>query len=145
VAQPTALKIARGNPGQRRLAPDLVQPDRGETVPEPPPWLSERAADEWRRLAGVLWSDGRLTTLDLQPFALYCLAFSRWVAATNELAAPDLNPLKRPVLDRVVMVLSRDVLTFGQHFGLSPASRSRLPPQAEPGPTSKFRDLLAAD
>jgi hypothetical protein len=44
---PTALKLLRGNPGKQRLPANEPQPDQTIEVPDPPPFISGYAADEW--------------------------------------------------------------------------------------------------
>jgi hypothetical protein len=54
---PLQLRLLRGNPSKRPLRPE-PQPEIAADVPDPPPFLSKYAQDEWWRVAGwmVLWS-----------------------------------------------------------------------------------------
>ena len=87
---------------------------------EPPAWLNDRAREHWGELAPVYKSAGLLTTGDRQALALLCKAFSRFRS----------NPADDKARD-----LYRRMLV---EFGLTPSSRSRLKPTAEPA-----RDRLA--
>src|SRR4051812_47324961 len=68
--QPTALKIERGNPGQRRLNHD--EPELATATAKPPTGLRGRARREWIRLADELISKGVLTVGDMHAFEEYC-------------------------------------------------------------------------
>lgn len=83
--QPTALKAVKGNPGKRRLVPDAVKPVVSGSEPEPPAFLGEIAAAEWRRIARTLHLNACLGDLDVQLFAMYCQSFEDWMMATQAL------------------------------------------------------------
>jgi P27 family predicted phage terminase small subunit len=83
--QPTALKAVKGNPGKRRLVPDAVKPVISGNEPEPPAFLGEIAAAEWRRIARTLHLNACLGDLDVQLFAMYCQSFEDWMKATEAL------------------------------------------------------------
>lgn len=84
---PPYLKILRGNPGCRRLPEGEPKHERAPAIPEPPVFLLPTAKAEWRRLATGLYHMGLLTLVDERPFAAYCQAFGRWVAAEDALQA----------------------------------------------------------
>ena len=136
---PSRLRAARGNPGQRKLLPDEVQPARPLEMLQPPEWLGEVAATEWRRLAPSLFAQGLLTIADRAVFEKLLLA--KWKQAHAELEAraataepgtaggllvngPQGGLVENP-LYRAERNAGREVLRFAQHFGLSPSARAR--------------------
>jgi phage terminase small subunit len=83
---PFHLKALRGNPGKRALNKHEPAPSVMPSVPEPPSFLDDVAAAEWRRVAPELHALRLLTALDLNPLAAYCQAFARWRQAEEALA-----------------------------------------------------------
>jgi hypothetical protein len=51
---PTQLKLLRGNPGKQRLPNNEPQPEQDIDVPDPPPFITGYAADEWWTVATQL-------------------------------------------------------------------------------------------
>src|ERR1700687_2430314 len=82
---PTKLKILRGNPGKRALNAREPMPAVLSEPPEPPEFLNERGAAEWRRAAVVLIPLGLLTNLDLAALGVYCCAYTLHYEAAEEL------------------------------------------------------------
>lgn len=126
--QPLALRVAAGNPGCRPLH-GVPNPEPGE--PECPPHLDYEAQLEWHRLVGQLAADGLMTERDRASFALYCMAWSRWVKAEKELAKRALvmrsgdKRKENPYLAISVRAMEQ-LLKILQEFGLSPAARMRV-------------------
>jgi phage terminase small subunit len=82
---PNNLRVLRGNPSRRPIYPE-PQPAQPTDVPEPPPFLTGYAADEWWRTAPELHRLKLLTVLDVQVLAVYCIAYARWRTAEGALA-----------------------------------------------------------
>jgi P27 family predicted phage terminase small subunit len=153
---PIELARLRGNPGKRKLRPG-PQPSRTELVPEPLPFLSEYAKEEWQRVAPELHVLGLLTPLDHTAFGAYCNAYSQWRTAVEVLARlasndpimsgllvrnVDGTPRRNPLI-KVAKDAARDMSTFAGHFGLTPVARTRLGAAGwTPEPPSKFDGLL---
>jgi P27 family predicted phage terminase small subunit len=115
--------------------------------PSPPAHLSEYAKQEWARVSGELHRLGLLTVLDETSFACYCQSYGLWRMAEEKLANEDLvspgserNTVANP-LQKIAAQAARDVVRFGNEFGLSPSARVRVAAGMPPGP-SKFGDLL---
>lgn len=72
---PTALKIATGNPGKRRLNPH--EPKPVTAIPSCPEHLSATARDEWERIARYLHDLKIISELDRSVLAGYCHAYGR--------------------------------------------------------------------
>jgi P27 family predicted phage terminase small subunit len=154
---PNVIKLLRGNPGKRRIA-DEPKPQIPECVPEPPPFITGYAADEWYRAAPELHVLGLLTVLDVMPFAAYCQAYHHWrmaVEAFNAIAEKDPatsgllvkradgNDGPNPLV-RIARRAADDMVSLAGHFGMSPAARARISAGVgyEPPPGGKFDGLL---
>lgn len=128
--KPTALKLLAGNPGKRRLNTSEPQPPRG--APGCPTWLDTEAKAEWRRIVPELERLGLLTKVDRAALAAFCQAWSDYKAAVQAVRQDGKTFLtesgyiaKNPMV--TIMNEAADRLhKFGQQFGLSPASRTRL-------------------
>jgi hypothetical protein len=116
--QPTALKVLRGNPGQRRLNDAEPQP-KGEVVK---PAMSEAAGVVWDRVAPVALAMGTLTAADVDAFKSFCELQAALDANTD--------------VDRL-MKLTASVRPYYGMFGLEPSGRTKIKvPKTEP--TSKW-------
>jgi P27 family predicted phage terminase small subunit len=137
---PTHLKLLRGNPGHQKLNKDEPQPTQSTELPEPPPFLSGYAKDEWWRLVAELRAFGLLTVLDIMPFAAYCQAYGHWRTAEEALmkmAERDSvtggllikgalgDPRANPLI-RIANNAAADMIRFGGEFGMGPAARARI-------------------
>lgn len=133
---PTALKLLHGNPGHRPLPPDEPMPETD--IPECPDHLDADAQQEWMRLVPELQKLGLITLLDRATLGAYCSAYSMWRQAEQELPALAKKLAKATGAKRgqilnernIVIGMRRQALremnTYLQHFGLSPASRPRV-------------------
>jgi P27 family predicted phage terminase small subunit len=153
---PTKLKLLRGNPGQRPIRPE-PEPIALASVPDPPDYLLDDAAGEWRRVAPELHRLGLLTIVDLHTLTAYCSAYGRWIAAERviaELARSDKkfggmaarNDAGHIVQNPIVQVAARaarDMVQFAVQLGMTPVARMKL----AAGPVkkaSKFDGLVAS-
>jgi len=128
--KPTAIKIAEGNPGKRRLNEREPQPDAG--LPECPDHLDAEARNEWGRIGRALSELGLLTKVDRAALAAYCQLWSRWVDAEIKVRENGMvvttaqgNLIQNPYLGvcNTCLKLLRQYLV---EFGLTPSSRCRL-------------------
>ena len=130
-AQPTKLKLLKGNPGKRPVGNE-PQPAGG--VPDCPDHLGPEAREEWDRLVASLGGiPGLLTPADRGLMAAYCDAYGRWVVATREVensspvvkAPKSGHPMQNPWRSEANKALDQ-MAKFGSEFGLSPAARARI-------------------
>ena len=135
---PDNIHVLKGNPSKRRHLPGIA-PEIPEKTPDPPGFLSEAAAAEWRRLAAELVRCGLLTGLDIAAFAVYCQSFGTWVAATE--AAAEGTDEERRVLAGVARGAMRDMVRYARLFGMTPSSRAGVVGGTRLD-TSKFDGLL---
>jgi P27 family predicted phage terminase small subunit len=144
---PTHLKILRGNRGHQALRPELEPVhESAPMVPEPPVFLSADAKAEWRRVATELYHLGLLTRVDEHPFAAYCQAYGRWVAAEKGIArkAKD-DPVCFGLLHPLVQVASKacaEMVKYASEFGFTPAARARIAAGIAGSTKSKFGGLI---
>lgn len=136
--KPTALRLLDGGRTETRTnEPVFTTPAE---MPEPPYYLNAEAAEEWRRVIADLYSTGVYTNVDQTMLAAYCMAFSRWVRAEQDLekmAAMDPtthgmmmktsngNAIQNPLVG-VASTARRDMQRLAAEFGLTPSSRTQL-------------------
>ncbi len=144
---PTRLKIARGNPGKRRLNTDEPQPRSGPLVC--PDWLDDEAKAKWASLVPELERLGLLTVVDGDALAGHCQAWAEFKLATEVLQAEGrifrtgtgyLAPHPAVAMQRSAWAAVR---AFAALFGLDPASRSKIkaPP---PKDSDELGEFIAA-
>ena len=128
--KPTALKILNGNPGHKPL--NKREPQPRQTVPRCPGHLDEVAKREWRRVIREVRGMGMITALDRVGLAVYCVLWSRWVTAEEQLAKTGLiiktttgNVIQNPLLG-VANRAQAELRKWVVEYGLTPSSRSRI-------------------
>lgn len=130
--KPTALKLAQGNPGKRRLNKLEPRPSLPDRLPEPPVFLGFEARQEWERVGGILLQVRILTGADLSALAQYCKIFGRWVEAermVEKRGAVVRAKNGTPILNPHLVVANQTIKQMGKYlseFGLTPSSRSRI-------------------
>jgi P27 family predicted phage terminase small subunit len=130
------LKIARGNPGQRRLPANEPQPAPAFDLTVPDILRDDAGARaEWERTAPRLQRVGLLTEVDLDALTLYCATFARWKAAERELqqhgVMVTVGKKKKPTTRvspylMISMKAQQQCRALLMEFGLTPVSRSRV-------------------
>lgn len=128
--KPTAVKLAEGNRGKRRLNADEPRP--AGSLPDCPAHLSVEAKAEWDRLAENMNAVGLLTQADRTTMAAYCQCYGRWVEAEQKLAqTPAILRMPSGYIQQSPwLTISNKQLELMARYmaelGLTPASRSRL-------------------
>lgn len=147
--KPTALKTLEGNPGKRPL--NAREPHAPPEVPDCPEHLDDIARAEWFRTAKVLIDMGLLTLADRSALAAYCVAYSRWVHAEEQVKkygtivkSPAKGfPMKSPYLtvaDQAMEAMRKLMV----EAGLTPSSRSRIKLPEGTGAVDEFDLFLEA-
>jgi P27 family predicted phage terminase small subunit len=136
---PFSLQRLRGNPDKKRLRPE-PQPVVDPQCPEPPPFVTGYAADEWWRVAPELHRLGLLTVIDVATLAAYCTSYQLWRQAQEALErmasrdesmhgllvkSADGNA-RRNSLAKIVADAASDMVRYSGEFGLTPVARARI-------------------
>jgi P27 family predicted phage terminase small subunit len=129
--QPTALKLARNNPGRRPLNEN--EPVHGAMDTGCPDTLTDPVARaEWERVAGQLSETNQVTTVDRTTLIGYCLKYGQWVALEQEASrhpfivrSPSGYPMPNPALGMANKVFGL-MLKAAAELGITPSSRSRV-------------------
>jgi len=143
--RPTKLTLLKGNPGKRSLPKNEPQPPKASL--SPPGNLNDRAIEEWKRVAPELAAVGLLTSIDRVALAQYCLAYSRWYEAEEQLRQFGLLvktksgfPVQSPwlpIANRAFDQLRRML----SEFGMTPSSRAGI--DLEPLTSSEADAMIA--
>ena len=116
--------------------------------------LDREACKAWHRLVKELGKAGIIQRLDGDALTLYCTAWARWVDAEDRLR--EFGPVimdrerNRPVLSpywRIANTAMDQMKSLLGDFGLSPASRSRIPrnSQSETPRSRRARQRTSGD
>jgi P27 family predicted phage terminase small subunit len=143
------LRTLEGNPGKRQLRAAIpIEDGPPAAVPNPPPFLGGKALAEWYRVAPDLHRQGWLREAETHALAIYCASFAGWEAAEARYAAALADPQAKPLGLRTLQAITAKAadltIRTGALFGLSPASRARLP-GAEPLVPKDPARVLRAD
>lgn len=135
--KPTALKLAAGNPGRRKLnVQDEPKPEPGAGAP--PDWLGDDARAIWFQLAPPMTRSGLATTVDERTLGRYCVLLALWIRASK--ACQKAQSQAYPTKNRKGQItghrelpafaelrrLGPQLLQLEREFGLTPAARTRI-------------------
>jgi P27 family predicted phage terminase small subunit len=139
-AQPAALKLIKGRAPGKDSAGRTVNsgPAFRRIAPEPPEWLSEEAAAEWRRVVPGLTRLDILKEEDRAVLVAYCETWSTYVEAIRQQHSEGLTiearqgTLAHPAVG-IARNAGRELRSFAAHFGLTPSSEQALARGADDG------------
>jgi P27 family predicted phage terminase small subunit len=128
---PTAVKLVKGVSPYRINRNEPVAP---VGAPEVPAMVAGDpvALEEWRRMVPILMNMSMLTQADGAALGLYCLSYSRFRQAHEQLAKEGLVVVSLTGVEKpspLLAVEARAVDTMRKllsEFGLSPSSRSSI-------------------
>lgn len=146
---PESVKRLTGNPGKRKIRPDLPSPVG--VPPMPKRLMVEPAAvEKWNELVPILTELGTLTLSDGEALATLCEVYAAAQACLLELRAggpvmkTDLGGVKpNPAGPLYRGLVSLQASLMGE-FGLTPTSRVRLGGKQET-PQDELEAFFAAD
>lgn len=145
--KPTALKLIAGNPGKRALNKQEPDPTYLDDL-TPPAWLAPEAVQVWGEMAPMAARAKLLTEVDVQAFAMGCVAIAQYRLATRR-TGDDAVKRKLAVDDKGNTITDEDgkpvyagehinpwalvqSMTFKQamlvfdKFGMTPQARTRI-------------------
>jgi P27 family predicted phage terminase small subunit len=145
-AQPTALRVLRGNPGKRKI--NRAEPQHETLAVECPAMLANPIARaEWDRVAPGLIATGQVTTIDRALLIGYCQKWAQWQAleaAAQPLIVkgPHRKPIANPALSLAFKAFNL-MIRAAAELGMTPSARSKVTatPPAVPG-ASIWADVL---
>src|SRR5574337_1469176 len=82
--KPTALKLVAGNPGKRSMNKQEPDPTYLQDL-TPPAWLRDDAKAVWSEIAPIMSAAKLLTEVDVQAFAMGCVAVAQYRLATDRI------------------------------------------------------------
>ena len=141
------------NSGRKPKASTIAENNRATgtalgRLPTTPSYLPQKAKAEWRRMGSLLQEAGLITNLDTAALAAYCLAHAHLVEAEAKLQEEgsvirghDGGLVKSPWVTIANQAMIQVVRLLGE-FGMTPASRVRLPQGT--GPERKPRRVAGA-
>jgi P27 family predicted phage terminase small subunit len=140
--KPTELLLLNGRGDGKDSAgrPVPLSPPFKRMAPDPPSWLSREAKAEWRRIVPALEKHDLIKPEDRGPLAAYCETWSRFVAATRDVAANGLTVQNRSIRKdgtesvwwtknpavAVAQAASTELRHYAALFGLTPADERRI-------------------
>jgi len=129
--KPTAVNKRNGNPGKRRI--NREEPQYEVKVPKCPSHMDPIAKKEWRRIGGLLASEGLLTDADMAALMAYCRAFSLFVEADKKvqqygpmLISKTTGSVYQSPYVHQMTAAAKQMVAIATEFGLTPSSRTRV-------------------
>jgi P27 family predicted phage terminase small subunit len=133
--QPTVLKLARGNPGCRKLN-DAEPKPKAEKI-EPPKYLTGESLKCWKVITPGLIATGVMTEADVPTLARYCTMHEQWLRYLAEVRAGndilvilnDDGSVKYQQSSPAATMqqkLATSMLRIEQEFGLTPSARTGI-------------------
>lgn len=143
---PEAAKRLAGNPGKRKIRPDLPAPPGAPPMPARL-MVEPVAVDKWNELVPLLLELGTLTKADGEALATLCEVYAATQACLLELRASgpvmhtDLGGVKPNPAGPLYRGLVGLQASLMGEFGLTPSSRVRLGGKEEK-PTDEVEDFF---
>ena len=139
--QPTILKIAKGNPGKRRLNENEPRP--AADAIQPPDWVIGKSLEKWQEVVPKLVGMGVMTNADIDTIARYCTMHEQYVKYLEQvrrgldvLVIRDdkgkVKYMQSTPAATMMTKLAASMLRIEQEFGLTPSARTGIvakPPQ----------------
>ena len=127
---PTEIQKLRGNPGKRKLPPEVVFDD--EAMPACPDWLDDVAKAEWANVCKSLFDAGVLKRVDAAALAAYCQSYARWAEAEQRVQESGQviysdkgNGYMSPWLT-AAQAAQKQMVELAAQFGMTPSGRARV-------------------
>ena len=133
IPEPTALKLVKGVRPFRINKKEPKYKKASGAIPAG--WaisMTDIAKRYWKRRAPQLVESGVLTEIDLEGFRVLCELYSEWISVKNLLKKKGISYQAKNGIYRirpemyVKDKLEKQMLAYFQHFGMTPASRSKV-------------------
>lgn len=144
--QPASVKKLLGNPGKRKIRPDLPAPPGAPPMPKRL-MVEPVAVEKWQELVPLLLDLGTLTLADGEALATLCEVYAATQACLLELRASgpvmhtDLGGVKPNPAGPLYRGLVSLQASLMSEFGLTPSSRVRLGGKEEK-PSDEVEDFF---
>lgn len=139
--EPTILKIAKGNPGKRRL--NQSEPKPAADAIQPPDWVTGKSLEKWQEVVPKLLGMGVMTNADVDTIARYCTMYEQYVKYLEQVRrgldvlvirddAGKVKYMQSTPAATMMTKLAASMLRIEQEFGLTPSARTGIvakPPQ----------------
>ena len=129
-ATPTAIKLVRGNPGQRKINDAEPTPPPAEL--DAPKSLDGVALEKWNEIVPLLDSMGVFTQADRSTVERYCQIFEQWVDVKKHVKENGMTQLTQTGYSQLTAEgslfrsLPSDLLKIEREFGMTAAARSSM-------------------
>lgn len=137
--QPTKMKIIKGTLQNCRANKNEATPP--PDLPAVPRGMTGAAKAEWLKMAPLLYDLGLLSTIDTTALEAYCRCYGLWADAMKSVKKEGATvvsskgyPIQNPNL-KTAMKCSKELQSWLTEFGMTPASRARVPAKAQPKKT----------
>lgn len=144
--KPTALKLVQGNPGKRALNKQEPDPTYLQDL-TPPAWMPDGAKAVWAEMAPAASRAKLLTEVDVDAFAMGCVAVADYRRAVLKTGEADVKTkLQADEEGKIVevgehlnpwaMVKSmsfKQAMAVFDKFGMTPQARTRIAVQPQGG------------
>lgn len=148
----------QGKQGRKLKATTITEKLRGRDIdnsmPACPAWLSLEAKRIWKREAPKLHAAGLLSAVDGPAFANYCLLRAQLKQAYEELGDTltyesvnkngSVYEMPKPQV-AIIQKCIDQIKSYAAEFGMTPASRSRIPVKASEPEKKKVSAAYHAD
>lgn len=133
--EPAAIKIAKGNPGRRRVGADPVELDEQVGGIRAPKTLTKEQREVWDQFAPDLERLKLLRSTDVGMFTRYCVYLAQWRAAERAVRRQKLVTVtksKHVTMERLnrnlqaMLLLDKRLTDIEDRFGMNPAARQRI-------------------
>jgi len=127
---PTAIKLCRGNPGQRPINEDEPKPPPADV--NPPRGLLGEALVKWEEMSRLLLGMGVFTQADRTTLERYCLMHEQWCDLQKYFKENPRTQLTQTGYSQITAEatlekqLRADLLAIERQFGMTPAARSTM-------------------
>ena len=133
--EPTIIKMAKGNPGKRRLNKQEPKPESDGI--EPPDWVTGVSLEKWHEIVPKLIAMGVMTNADIEPIARYCTMHEQYLKYLDQvrrgldvLVIRDekgkVKYMQSTPAATMLNKLAASMLRIEQEFGLTPSARTGI-------------------